>query len=404
MSVKHKIPDSKTTVLNTRGRQLVVTAAAAAVSLAVVMLPVPDLLKGLVVVILFAVVFIFASFHKGSDAERLNESRTGEVFDPDTEERLEVLEDVGLFLGSSLNLADMFRLVSSRIEEIIPCRASALFLSEGGESFERTLGYPDEIGNRDLLRTLVTKAGETNDLVFGDAVGSGPDAAVAIPLRRAEGIFAVLVLGVDHQIQDQQRYRILIDAVASRIEPVLAASVALERSSVNSMTDPLTGLPNERAFRLVLENRLAEARRFRKESRLTVLAVDISGFAEINSSHGHNFGDKILIFVGETISSELREMDLVARTTGDEFLVILPMTAEESHRAVTERLTSALSAGGPATVGGISIKIKLNFGAASFGKADETAGDLIRTARAERDAPKTGKSNQVLRFPTKYDN
>lgn len=400
MSNNEKTTDSGDSGPIARGRQFVVTASAAVASVIVIMLPVGDLLKGLLVVALFAIVFVAVAFRKTSGTEPRRDSLTDEIFDPETEERLQVLEDAGLFLGSSLSLPDMFRLVSSRIEEIIPCRHSALFLA-GDAEFERTLGNPDEIGSSELLKELASSALENRNTVSRD---SGLETVVAIPLKKSEEVFAVLVLGLDHKIGGNRRIRILLDAVASRVEPVLAASIALERSSANSMTDPLTGLPNERAFRLVLENRLAEARRFSKESKLTVLAVDISGFSEINSSHGHNVGDKTLIFVGQTLKGELREMDLVARTAGDEFLVILPLTAEESFRAVTDRLSSAFSAGGPTIGGGIKVQVKLNFGAASFERADETAGDLIRSARAERDAPKSGRSNQVLRFPTKYNN
>ncbi|MCV5943055.1 GGDEF domain-containing protein, partial [Escherichia coli] len=73
-------------------------------------------------------------------------------------------------------------------------------------------------------------------------------------------------------------------------------SLAYEKSLSSALTDPLTKLPNERAFFLVLENQLAESQRFRDERPLTVLAVDIRDFEEINRDYGHSTGDRVLSF------------------------------------------------------------------------------------------------------------
>ena len=88
-------------------------------------------------------------------------------------------------------------------------------------------------------------------------------------------------------------------------------------------------MPNERSFYLVLENQIAQTQRNSRERPLTVLAIDIINFDEINRRFGHSAGDRILYYAAGTIKNQLRRMDFSARTTGDEFLAALPTASEE---------------------------------------------------------------------------
>src|SRR5207253_4107332 len=108
------------------------------------------------------------------------------------------------------------------------------------------------------------------------------------------------------------------------VAPLVLSSMALERSRANALTDPTTDLPNERAFYLVLENQIAEAQRKQGDRPLTILAIDIKNFEDINRRFGHAAGDRALNFAAQLVKDNLRQMDFLARSTGDEFLVILP--------------------------------------------------------------------------------
>jgi diguanylate cyclase (GGDEF)-like protein len=110
--------------------------------------------------------------------------------------------------------------------------------------------------------------------------------------------------------------------------------------------DALTGLPSEEAF----EHRLqAEVERSRRHGRpLSVAAVDVDGFHQVNAGHGRAVADELLRTVGSILRSATRVNDVVCRTSADEFLVILPETDGRAAAMAFERILLELEA---ATVG-----------------------------------------------------
>jgi diguanylate cyclase (GGDEF)-like protein/PAS domain S-box-containing protein len=106
--------------------------------------------------------------------------------------------------------------------------------------------------------------------------------------------------------------------------------------------DELTGLPNRR---LLVEN----ARRLlsvamRRERLAAVMVLDLDGFKEVNDAFGHAYGDAMLRRVSMRMSMALREYDLLARTGGDEFVILLPEVDDlDGARAVAEKLIAAAS-------------------------------------------------------------
>jgi diguanylate cyclase (GGDEF)-like protein len=173
----------------------------------------------------------------------------------------------------------------------------------------------------------------------------------------------------------------------------------------NALTDALTSLPNERAFFLVLENQIAEAQRFFEQRPLTILAIDIRSFAEHNRRFGHATGDRLLLFAADKIKSQLRQMDFLARSTGDEFIAVLPTASIETAREVIERVEKAFVASPFEISDEEKIHLQLSFGAAMFGRDGETANELLRRASLrKRQAKSQDKENKILWFPKEYVN
>ena len=98
----------------------------------------------------------------------------------------------------------------------------------------------------------------------------------------------------------------------------------LDRVTLLSLTDELTGLPNRRAFLERLGNEIARVKRYKHQ--LSVALLDIDHFKQINDMYGHNTGDKVLRLYAEKILCAFRQYDFVARYGGEEFVVIFPNT------------------------------------------------------------------------------
>ncbi|MCW2641828.1 MAG: hypothetical protein JWP76_4134 [Dactylosporangium sp.] len=124
------------------------------------------------------------------------------------------------------------------------------------------------------------------------------------------------------------------------------AAVALDNVRVHqeaqrlSLTDPLTGLSNYRYLKDSLRREVERASRF--SHQLTVLALDLDHFKEVNDTYGHPAGDAVLAEFARRVRVEIREVDLAFRQGGEEFVVLLPETDAAGGAVVAERLGAAI--------------------------------------------------------------
>nr|WP_205861048.1 diguanylate cyclase [Planosporangium flavigriseum] len=124
------------------------------------------------------------------------------------------------------------------------------------------------------------------------------------------------------------------------------AAVALDNVRVHreaqrlSLTDPLTGLSNYRYLKDSLRREVERASRFGHQ--LTVLALDLDHFKDVNDTYGHAAGDAVLAEFARRIRVEIREVDLAFRQGGEEFVILLPETDAAGGAVVAERLGAAI--------------------------------------------------------------
>ena len=152
---------------------------------------------------------------------------------------------------------------------------------------------------------------------------------------------------------------------------------AEERIRYLAHHDGLTDLPNRRHLEQALDQALRLARR--KQSRLAVCCLDLDGFKAVNDTLGHVTGDLLLRHVGARLLDECRDSDLVARTGGDEFVVVLQTGAGSDHASVVaERLVQVL--GRPFDLGGASAHIGASIGISFFPDDGQTTATLFKCA------------------------
>jgi diguanylate cyclase (GGDEF)-like protein len=107
-----------------------------------------------------------------------------------------------------------------------------------------------------------------------------------------------------------------------------------------ALTDPLTGLPNRRAMDRMTERELR--RRDRYPSALALGLIDVDHFKQINANYLLPGGDRVLVELAKCLTGSLRNVDIVGRIGGEEFLVIAPETGTEGAAALGERIRTAV--------------------------------------------------------------
>jgi diguanylate cyclase (GGDEF)-like protein len=105
--------------------------------------------------------------------------------------------------------------------------------------------------------------------------------------------------------------------------------------------DPLTRLLNRRGLEKALQVPLAHAAR--QQLPTSAIMLDIDRFKEVNDNFGHDVGDKVIRRVAEHLQHMSRASDVVARTGGEEFLLILPQTTLDAARTLAERIRRAIA-------------------------------------------------------------
>jgi diguanylate cyclase (GGDEF)-like protein/putative nucleotidyltransferase with HDIG domain len=269
------------------------------------------------------------------------------------------LYEIAQTMGTSLGVADTMALVSAKLANIIPWSGCALFLQQpGGERLKcrfasgpgvsRLLDTELNIGeglsgwvarNR---RTLVNADPRRTFEAAGILVGTEMHSAIVCPLYYNELFIGCLALYHTEPSRYTEDHRRLIERVAEQAGPVLHNSIVFERTHEDSLTDPLTSLPNRRSMFTYLARELSRAERLKNE--LALIVMDIDEFKAINDTHGHHIGDDALRAVAAALQSALRPYDLCARYAGDEFIVVLPecsrQLAETKRRELQERIAA----------------------------------------------------------------
>jgi len=110
----------------------------------------------------------------------------------------------------------------------------------------------------------------------------------------------------------------------------------LELSRQEATTDALTGLLNRRAFDMEMV-KATENAEMAQES-LSLLMIDIDHFKQVNDTHGHLVGDKVLRFIATQLSKNVKGRDVVSRIGGEEFAILLPSTQLENARILAESI------------------------------------------------------------------
>ncbi|MHC8386297.1 GGDEF domain-containing protein [Pseudomonas sp. LB3P14] len=172
--------------------------------------------------------------------------------------------------------------------------------------------------------------------------------------------------------QEQSNLESLLSALMYPMRNALLYRAATQ----SALRDPLTDTGNRIAMDQTLQREIEMARRHLQP--LSLLMLDIDHFKHINDNHGHSAGDDVLKAVAASIKSQLRNVDMVFRFGGEEFLILLSNTTREAAALVGERLRFAAQAEDYAADGN-RVELTVSLGCSTL-LPGESADSLLRRA------------------------
>lgn len=161
-----------------------------------------------------------------------------------------------------------------------------------------------------------------------------------------------------------------------------------------TFTDDLTGLYNQRYLEVILDRELSLAKR--NDVQFSVLFLDMDHFKNVNDTHGHLIGSRLLYEVGQEIKRTLRESDITFRYGGDEFLIILAHTGLEDAVVVAERIRVQVEKKRFLARDGLDIRLTASIGVATVPDHATTKAQIMKAADEALYGVKKAVRNRVL--------
>jgi len=162
---------------------------------------------------------------------------------------------------------------------------------------------------------------------------------------------------------------------------------ALAEASAVACTDPLTGALNRRGFDQACQRESARARR--TGTRLALAHIDLDDFKRLNDTLGHQAGDKVLVHLVGLLHRSMRPSDVLCRFGGEEFVLLLPVSAIEEAVAAVSRFLCEFST---QRIPGIDWAMSFSAGVAVQGVDESLEQAIERADAATYTAKRAGKS------------
>ncbi|HKV37104.1 MAG TPA: diguanylate cyclase [Pyrinomonadaceae bacterium] len=313
------------------------------------------------------------------------------------------LHEIAQTIGSSLNLSDTVTLVANKLKAIVPFDSCVIFLvneRSGKAVAAHAVGEEAELFSSRRItigegitgwaiangRSMCNASPELDMVGISDEIVKRFRGVLVSPLVRDDGAFGAISLYSQSRTSYTTEHVRLLESVCQHASSALNNALTYEKTRESALVDPLTELPNARGFYMMLEQRIAECQRMNRES-LAVLCMDIDDFKVVNDQYGHSIGDRLLASVAGVVRRELRQMDILTRYAGDEFVAIMPMASSKMAASIADRVRNTVEEQLFSVRNDTMIGLGVSLGVACFPEDGETSEELLTAAarRMQRD-------------------
>ena len=314
----------------------------------------------------------------------------------DAQREVTALQEIAQTIGVSLNLRDTLSLITAKLRAIIPFDICVVYLSDDSTGDARVAHAEGEEAGAFTNRRIAAGEG-----IVGWVLANSRSMRSTTPELDLEGmskevagrIRVALVSPLIHEGRSLGAVGLysgeaasyapdavaLLEAVSKHASVAVNNALVFEKTRDSALSDPVTGLSNARALKLMLDQRVAECRRLKRDP-LSVLCININNFRDVNETFGHAAGDRVLAAAGNIIKGQLRQMDILARAAGDEFVAVMPTASSDTAASVAERIRLAVESHQFPVRTGRTISISLSFGVGGFPGDGETSDELLAAA------------------------
>jgi diguanylate cyclase (GGDEF)-like protein/putative nucleotidyltransferase with HDIG domain len=321
------------------------------------------------------------------------------------------LYQIAQTMGTSLGIADSMAVISSKLTRLVPFSTCALFVhAETTETLDCrfAIGVDAEVlhgasvHNGEGLsgwvarhrRPLVNARPASDFEAAALPATTTLQSALVCPLLFHDRFIGTLCVYHVEPSFYQDDHRRLLDRVCEQAAAVIHNSIVFERTQEDSLTDPLTGLPNTRFMFLHITRELARADRLRAE--VAVVVMDLDDFKDINDTFGHHIGDRALREVAAVLRTAIRPYDICVRYAGDEFIVVISGCSREEAESKRRELQQAVDSIRLEVQPNVRIPMMMSAGAAVFPHDGDSYEALLAAAdsrmyrnKSERRAART---------------
>jgi diguanylate cyclase (GGDEF)-like protein/putative nucleotidyltransferase with HDIG domain len=305
------------------------------------------------------------------------------------------LYEIAQAMGTSLGVSDTMALIAAKLSNLVPFSCAALFLFDEDTETLRcrfASGIDAEViqqisvANGEGLtgwvarnrRPLVNARPSADLEAAGLTAATSLQSALVCPLLFNDQFIGTLSVYHTEAGFYRDDHRRLLDRVSEQAGAVIKNSILFEQTQSDSLTDPLTGLPNTRYLFMQLTRELSRAERL--QSEISLMVMDLDNFKEINDNHGHHVGDRALCEIARVLRTTIRPYDICVRYAGDEFIVVMSGCGSEEAEQKREELQRSIDAVFFEARPGKRLRIGVSIGTAVFPHDGDSYEQLLATA------------------------